>query len=257
MNQFVLTYLNGPTLACGAAGAMLVQVIDSVTLAPQAGVAVTYSLSAMPPGASGAGLAAALDPTNALGYSTGAVYLGNQPGDYVITVSSSGMADAAFTFHATLSTVSTIWDAIKSNFVTVIEGTIPGITTNNFHSVAGFHGIEKLPTSQFDRAYHVHPKSLDKFTFYTNTVVDYEYTVKVEIGYVWNFNDGDTLLDTAIGEVEMFAKARVKSDSWVNTSIAYIEYAGSADIPPVENQEESLSFAKFELHFKVRGRAFY
>ncbi len=219
---------------------------------PDAGQVVSFAVATYPTACTDYTLSSATGTTDSNGHATVYLALGKIPGVYTVTASLAGAVGSPVTFTAT---AESLFKEIHANFMSVIEGTIPGITTNRFKEAFGFHGVENYPNSNFDHTYHISPLQIPKFDLTMQGVADYEYVIQLQFGFTLSFNKDDEQFNSAVAEIEWFIKARLNPTTWSGTSIVLIEFLGTEDFPPKPNEQEQ--FAIITMRFRVAGRTYY
>ncbi len=126
-----------------------------------------------------------------------------------------------------MSTI-TIFDDIRDDFKELLEVELPDSykTSNKFKECEDFIELTYVPASMFNGAYSIQVNAIRDVNVEVNTVLYYNYEVRIQLAFSINSNGGKTSYQGAMRDVEQFIRKRLDSSTWDGdeTSIQNIQF---------------------------------
>ncbi|TAK56693.1 MAG: hypothetical protein EPO24_10885 [Bacteroidetes bacterium] len=142
-----------------------------------------------------------------------------------------------------------IWKTIHSNFKTLLDTTLSGMTYNALKESEQVELSRTQAASTFNGAYSIQLGSVRNASLKVNSILDYELEVLVQLAFELNKNAGRTSYNNAINDVETVIKHRLAPSSYEGTLLTVSLQGGRRP-----QYIHSNTFVVFEVPFVVTGR---
>jgi hypothetical protein len=154
-----------------------------------------------------------------------------------------------------------IWSDIQNNFDVLITSTLVDFLNRNYKKINETVDIKSLPSAIFDGMYSVFNNGVEKMDIQMDNTIDFEYSIRLQLGFELNPNNVKDDYDKAMEDIETIVRTRLKSDTWVITgtitpvSIVNIEFQGWSPMEFFGRGENFENYGMVAVDFIVRGRA--
>lgn len=155
---------------------------------------------------------------------------------------------------------STIWSDIHINFKNLLEDSSTGVgsltNVNNTYSEAiDSIDLGNQPNSVFNGKFSIQLNGINRINEDIATgVIDYEYDVKLQLGYIFYNNVSKASYNNAIIDVEEIIRKRLDVTTFANSTIENIIFLSVSPFKFI-SVGDSEEHATIDLFFQVYGRS--